>query len=125
MATDAIVAQESSYPQVRRWRRYKLNVPLRVIADVETKVAIVQGRGTELNGGGMAVFAGIELATGTTIAVEFTPPYLGEPIRVRCQVRDRQGYIYGLEFITETDEDLEKVEQIRGALTSMGQLQTH
>ncbi len=69
MATDAVVTQNSSYAQVRRWPRYKLNVPLRVIADLETKVAIVQGRGTELNGGGLAVFAGIELATDARVAV--------------------------------------------------------
>ncbi len=125
MATDAILTQDSSYPQVRRWQRYKLNVPLRVIADLETKVAIVQGRGTELNGGGMAVFAGVELAVGAAAAVEFTPPYCGEPIRVRCTVRDRQGYVYGMEFITDTDDDVEKVEQIRAALKSMGAPMTH
>jgi hypothetical protein len=120
MATDALLAQGSPYPKVRRWPRYKLNVPLRVIADLATKTAIVQGRGTELNGGGLAVFAGIELAVDAQVGVEFTPPYSGEPIRTRCVVRDRNGYIYGLEFIAESDEDFDKVEQIRSALQGMG-----
>ena len=97
-----------------------MDVPVRVITQGLTKVAIVQGRGSELNNGGMAVFAGTELAIGTQVLVEFTPPYSNNPIRVRCFVRNRSGYRYGVEFITESDDDYQSVHQIESVLRSLG-----
>jgi hypothetical protein len=108
------------FPIPRRFPRYKLNVPVRVIVEKADKVVIVQGRGDELNEGGMAVFAGVEVALGGQMAVEFTPPYSGNPIRVRCIVRDRRGYNYGLEFLLDNEIDHERVADIRAALRGMG-----
>ena len=108
------------YPIRRRWTRYKLDVPLRLIVQRPTKVAIVEGRGSELNCGGMTVFAGVELSEPDQVEVEFTPPYSGKPIRVRCFVRSRRGYTYGVEFITENDTDYASVGQIESILKSMG-----
>lgn len=105
---------------MRRWPRYKVDVPVRVITQGATKVSIVAGRGSELNIGGMAVFAGTELSIGAQVQIEFTPPYSGQPIRVRCFVRNRNGYRYGVEFITESDQDYEQVHQIETVLRSMG-----
>jgi hypothetical protein len=119
MSTDVILPQ-AGFATMRRWPRYKVDVPVRVIAQGLTKVSIVQGRGSELNNGGMAVFAGTELAIGAQVLVEFTPPYSGQPIRVRCFVRNRAGYNYGVEFITENDDDYESVNQIEAILRSMG-----
>ena len=107
---------------MRRWPRYKVDVPVRVITQGAIKVSIVSGRGSELNNGGMAVFAGTELVIGAQVMVEFTPPYSGHPIRVRCFVRNRNGYRYGVEFITESDDDYESVHQIETVLRSMGSL---
>ncbi len=119
MATEAI-PHESIYEGVRRWPRYKLEVPVRVLAQKRGKTSIAQGRGNELNEGGMAVFAGIELAVDEEVALEFTPPYSGQPIRVRCLVRDRKGYCYGLEFLTVTVDDHQSVTQIRNVLRGLG-----
>ncbi len=63
---------------------------------------------------------GIELAIGAQVAVEFTPPCSGQPVRVRCFVRNRQRDTYGLEFITENDSDYESVAQIEATLANMG-----
>jgi len=60
------------------------------------------GRGNELSEGGMAVTAGAELRPGREVAIEFTPPYTSVPIRVRGTVRNRTGYRYGVEFLTES-----------------------
>lgn len=119
MATEAVVHQAVYHP-ARRWPRYKLDLPVRVIAVKATKTVIVQGRGNELNEGGLAVFAGLELTLYEEAAVEFTPPYSGNPIRVRCIVRNRKGYNYGLEFLTTTEEDCDNVEQIRSVLRGLG-----
>ena len=114
-----VVTPQQGYATRRRWPRYKMDVPVRVIKGL-TNVTIVQGRGSELNNGGMAIFAGTELSIGDQVLVEFTPPYTGQPIRVRCFVRNRAGYRYGVEFITENDDDYESVNRIETVLKSMG-----
>ena len=119
MGTNA-VGIESASSKVRRWARYKLDVPLRVIAQRADKVSIVHGRGNELNEGGMTLFAGLELAVGALVAVEFTPPCSGLPIRTRCLVRNRSGYNYGVEFLLENGTDESCVEQIWSVLKAMG-----
>lgn len=110
------------YTTQRRWPRYKLDVPLRVIMKREmtgagVKTTIVNGRGTELNEGGMAVFAGVEARLGEELFVEFTPPYgNGIPLRVRAAVRNRNGYRYGIEFQSADATEAEQVDRLRELL---------
>ncbi len=115
-----VTLPQQGYDAIRRWPRYNIDVPVRLIAQRPTKVAIVQGRGKELNRGGIAVFAGIELSLNEQVAVEFTPPYSGQPIRVRAFVRNRSGYTYGIEFITENDTDYKNVGQLESILQTLG-----
>jgi hypothetical protein len=110
----------SPYARVRRWPRLKINVPIRAIVQRETRILIIEGRGNELNEGGMAVYAGVELKVNDRCEVEFTPPYSGMPIRVRCTVRNRNGYHYGVEFQRENPDDEDKVTLIRQALQPVG-----
>jgi hypothetical protein len=113
------VPSETPYIVTRRYRRYPISVPVRVIAEKGDKVVIIQGRGNELNEGGLAVFAGLELKVGDKVAVEFTPAYTGSPIRVRCIVRNRNGYNYGVEFLLDTPNDVESVTEIKSILSGM------
>lgn len=119
MATEATMP-DPGYPKVRRWPRFKLDVPIRLIAPKRDKVLIVQGRGNELNEGGMTVFGGMELVVEEIVAIEFTPPYSGQPIRVRASVVDREGYNYGVAFLLQTEDDLDNVGQLRTVLGAMG-----
>jgi hypothetical protein len=118
MATEVVMPQPG-YARMRRWPRYKLNVPVRVVVQRPDKTAIVNGRGTELNEGGLAIFAGAELRVGQRVDIEFTPPY-GTPMRVRVTIRNREGYNYGAEFLTSTPDDKLQIEQIRQVLQAMG-----
>ncbi len=120
MAID-IVVTEPQIINTRRYRRYKLDVPVRVIVHSDEKTRIIHGRGNELNEGGLAVNAGVELEIGDEIEVEFTPAYTGQPLRARASVKNRNGYRYGLQFLTETAVDYERVEDIRVALQGVGQ----
>ena len=117
-----VVVTEPQFLQTRRFRRYKLDVPVRVVVQTEDKVRYIDGRGNELNEGGLAVNAGVELDLDDVLNVEFTPPYSGEPIRARARVRNRDGYRYGLEFLTETPGDCERVLEIRMALQAFGKV---
>jgi predicted RNA-binding Zn-ribbon protein involved in translation (DUF1610 family) len=104
----------------RRWPRYKVDVPVQLTTQGLAKGVMVQGRGSELNCGGIAVSGRIELAIGEQVAVEFKPPHCGQPVRVRCFVRNRHRNTYGLEFIAENDFDYECVAQIEATLGQMG-----
>ncbi len=118
MAT-RVTMPNPAYPTRRKWPRFKIDVPIRLIADKGHKVFMVQGRGNDLNEGGMSVFGGVELKIDDHVAVEFTPPYSGEPIRVRARVIHRKGYNYGVEFLLHTSDDLENVARLRQALGAM------
>lgn len=74
---------------------------------------IVSGRGTEVSEGGVAIFAGTELKSGDEVFVEFTPPYSGEPMRVRGLVCNRSGYRYGVEFQSATFQEYAAVAKFR------------
>jgi PilZ domain len=104
---------------VRRWKRYNVNVPIRVIIERAMRSTIVQGRGSALSEGGMAIFAGAELKPGEHIAVEFTPPYSAPPVRVEARVCNRSGYDYGVEFLDREPEQREEVAMFRNHLASM------
>ena len=119
MSSDLIFPQPG-YETMRRWPRFKMDVPVQVITQGLTKPVVVAGRGSELNNGGMSVMAGTELAIGAQVLVEFTPPYSSGPIRARCFVRNRFVFRYGVEFITESDDDYESVHQIEAVLRRLG-----
>lgn len=109
----------SQYASLRRWKRYKLDVPIRVIVHAPNKTSLFDGRGNELSEGGMALTAGVELRTGDEVEIEFTPPYSGSPIRVRGKVRNRTGYRYGIEFLTGCSQDAERTDRLRQMLSAM------
>ncbi len=103
----------------RRWKRYQIRVPVRLVVHRGDLTTRVNGRGTELNEGGMCAFAGVELACGDQVELEFTAPYSAEPLRIWATVRNRYGYYYGLEFLTENNSEREQVERFREVLRSV------
>lgn len=103
--------------RARRWPRHRIDVPIRVIVHGAGKTRVIVGRGNELSEGGMALTAGVELNPGDEAEVEFTPPYSGQPIRIRGAVRNRKGYRYGVEFLAESDREAQQVDQLRTMLS--------
>jgi hypothetical protein len=100
----------------RRWQRYRLNLPIRLVVTREEGTRIADGRANDISEGGMLIFAGLELRTDDQVQIEFTPPYSSNPVRVPSLVRHRRGYNYGVEFRAETRTDQEQVERFRNLL---------
>jgi hypothetical protein len=94
-------------------------VQVRLTTQGPTKVAACEGHGTDISGGGLAVSADIELPVGAQVGVEFTPPYSDQSMTFRCFVRNRDGNLYGVEFITENDEDYRKAGELLAGLAAM------
>ncbi len=97
---------------VRRWQRFKLNLPVCAVVARGIKTLMVRGTGKDISEGGMGIFAGVELSIDDKIHVEFAPAF-GRPVRVHGIVRNRRGYTYGIEFLTGTPEEEQSVTQLK------------
>jgi hypothetical protein len=80
----------------RRWQRYQVDLPVRVVFRSRILDLDVQGLGTELSRGGMALYAGLPLQEGDPVEVQFQTP---SNLRVAGVIRNRTGYYFGLEFL--------------------------
>jgi hypothetical protein len=81
----------------RRWDRVPVDLNVRVVTSKGFSTTVVPGRGTEISEGGMLLYAGILLNPGDLLEIEFDTPV---PSRMPAIVRSRNGYCFGLEFIT-------------------------
>ena len=84
----------------RRRPRQLLNTAVQVF----TESARVDALGINLSDVGMCLFAIANLPVGSQIQIEFLPPRSKERIRVCATVRHRAFYLYGVEFLVESDE---------------------
>lgn len=119
MATATSAQQAIGFARKRRFERQSIDVPIRLIFWNSLHTAkIVEARGRDMAEGGMAVFAGVELRIGDIVEVEFTPAYSGQPLRVKAEVRNRRGYSYGVEFLTDTTTEQTLAARLREMLIS-------
>jgi PilZ domain-containing protein len=88
----------------RRWQRFHFDVPIRLVFENGRDTRVAEGRGTELNEGGLGLYAGIELEIGDQVEVELTVPFYGLSLKLQGVVRNRpgNGYYYGIQFV-DTD----------------------
>jgi len=87
----------SILPRTRRWTRLPIDMPVKVVTSRGFSSTVVEGRGTELSQGGMELYAGIMLNPGDMLEIEFEMPVHS---RLAAIVRSRNGFCFGLEFIT-------------------------
>jgi hypothetical protein len=91
--------QRPSHPEMRRWRRYPVDLPVRVNVpnrDGATRVFTL-ARGTAVSGGGMALYVDLPLKREDAIEVEFQTP---SKLLVTGIVRNQTNHCFGLEFLT-------------------------
>lgn len=87
-------------PDRRRRRRQLLNTSVQVF----TESGCVHAFGINLSDVGMGLFAIANLAVGSPIQLEFLLPESTEPVRVSGIVRHRALYLYGIEFLLESEQ---------------------
>lgn len=87
----------------RRWPRYKVDLRLKVTLPQNPGAAAGRnftfGQGSDVSEGGMAAYIPSELNVGDVVGVEFVLPYSKETISLRAEVRNRNGFRYGLEYV--------------------------
>src|SRR5579864_154581 len=84
----------------RRQRRQLLNTSVRVY----TKSDSMEALGVNLSDVGMCLFTLANLSLGSQIQVEFLSPGCTDLVRVRATVRHRALYLYGIEFLADSDQ---------------------
>jgi len=102
-----------SYSKTRRWSRYKVEIRVKVVFPNR---GAIYGQGSDISEGGMALFVPTELENGKTIQAEILLPYCREKVTLRAVVRNRDGFRYGLEFITLSDHEKSLIERVCRAL---------
>jgi hypothetical protein len=86
----------TSHTNTRRWQRYPVELPVRILSCSRLPATAVTGLGTGLSQGGMALYTGVDMEPDDLIEVEFpTSPSL----KVMTTVRNRSGHYFGLEFL--------------------------
>jgi hypothetical protein len=92
----------------RRWPRYKVDLRLKVTlpqtAGAAAGRSFTFGQGSDVSEGGMAAYIPSELNVGDVVGIEFVLPYSKETISLRAEVRNRNGFRYGLEYVLITQD---------------------
>ncbi len=81
----------------RQWVRY----PVEMAVELRTRpqeINAVYGRALDLCQQGLGLLAACDMAVGQRIEVDFTIPQVGQRFKFPAEVRNRNGYRYGLEF---------------------------
>lgn len=102
--------------EVRRWHRFRFDVPVRVLLRREGRKLEFTARGTGMNEGGVGLYMEAPLEAGDQVEVEFTPPYARLTIRVRGMVRNADANRCGVEFLAGDAAEQEQVALFRRML---------
>jgi hypothetical protein len=86
----------------RRWPRYQVDLPVRIVALNGILTTPVLARGSEISRAGMALRAAIALKPGDLMQLQFPT---SAPSRVTAVVRNRTRDSLGLEFLTQLPPD--------------------
>ncbi len=105
--------QSESYSKTRRWKRYKVEVRVKIL--LKNRGAIY-GQGSDISEGGMALFVPTELEIGQGIQAELMLPYCAEKVQITGVIRNRAGFRYGFEFSVLTDHQKVLIERVCHAL---------
>jgi hypothetical protein len=90
----------------RRWPRYKVDLRLKVMMQRGGR-NFTFGQGSDVSEGGMAAYIPAELEVGELVSVEVTLPYSKETVTLKAEVRNKNGFRYGLEYMLISDENRE------------------
>jgi hypothetical protein len=102
----------------RRWPRYKVDLRLKVMMQRGGR-NFTFGQGSDVSEGGMAAYIPAELEVGELVSVEVTLPYSKETVTLKAEVRNKNGFRYGLEYILISDENRELLRKSLNTLALM------
>lgn len=104
----------------RRWPRYKVDLRLKVTLPGTTVGRnFTFGQGSDVSEGGMAAYIPAELNVGDVVGIELVLPYAKETITLRAEIRNRNGFRYGLEYVLISEDHQQLLRKSLHALALM------
>ena len=94
-----MIFKRSSKADRRSRKRQLLNTSVQVF----TGSVHMDALGINLSDGGMCLFTIAHLSVGSQVQIEFLPSRSAELVRVSGIVRHRALYLYGIEFLPDSD----------------------
>jgi PilZ domain len=95
-------------PDRRRRKRQLLNTSVRVLADGRW----IEALGINISDVGMGLFAVANLTIDSQLLIEFPARRGSERVRVQGIVRHRALYLYGIEFLADSDTSTSMIDPI-------------
>jgi c-di-GMP-binding flagellar brake protein YcgR len=93
----------------RRCPRYRVDFRLSVSYLQGDGYQEIEGHGRNLSEAGIGMLLAAELSRGDVVALSLSFPEQALPLELRAVVRHRNGYQYGFEFLSLTDEQRRKL----------------
>ncbi len=109
MEAQGSAAGTGTSEQKRWFARYPVDFRVRLLAGSGDARAAYLGRAHDLSEGGMGLYMPAELALESKAEIEFTLPSSRQPIRLMAKVCTREGFKYGLEFLTLSSAQREMI----------------
>jgi hypothetical protein len=81
-----------------------VDLRLKVVLSVKEGRNFTFGQGSDVSEGGMAAYIPADLQVGEIVQAELTLPYSTELIVIRAEVRNKNGFRYGLEYVLISSE---------------------
>ncbi len=100
-----MAAEPEQGPESRRFRRYRVDIRLRMITGPVNNNRTVFARGSNISEGGLRAFVPADLVLGDMVTLELILPYSEKKILVRGMLRNREGFSYGVEYAASTTQD--------------------
>ena len=102
----------------RRWARIPLE--MRVELYVGERDPKVYGRAVDLSEGGISILSVDQLKVGEKIKIAFTIPQTNQQFRFHTEVKTREGYRYGLEFLNVSATDRKELADFNRIMGILG-----
>jgi hypothetical protein len=95
----------------RRWERHAVTIPISASLFLDGQPSKFRAQATDVSKGGLSMFTTRDIAIGAGLQVDFILPYSSTPLALRGVVRTRNGFNYGIEFLSPTPEQQEIIER--------------
>lgn len=96
--TIAIDSKKPDYSIQRRWKRYRVEMRLKVFLQKDGPQKFTFAQGSDISEGGLAAYIPLELNPGESVEVEFIFPYSKNTVRVVADVVNKNGFRYGMAY---------------------------
>jgi hypothetical protein len=103
----------------RRWPRYRVELRLKVFLPRSEGRGFTFAQGSDVSEGGMAAYIPAEIEVGEIVGIEAALPYSKQEIALRAQVRNKNGFRYGLEYVLISEDHREQLRKSLKALALM------